>query len=292
MRIIRNIVKCSLWIITIIVVYIIAYVGLGWFCPLGTSDNFERINNVALNLSYSYMAGLCFFILVEYLPRKVAQRKAFMVWENDIVNVYLKMSEMIAPIEMIYNINIEDKLPTSDSVKRMENYQPQNEIVYFCATTYLSDKGENGETKGVFVFHDHLDGIAKSIQTKISNMVKLPSTTNVDIELVETISEIESCQFIKICSTLLDSPLRKEHTMHEFGSKFYDFVQLYKRLSKYKFRKHSYKYRRLTVDEISAMKAEQQEVFREVKKQNIDLDNCVFYKNGIRYIVKNGKLIY
>ncbi len=290
MEVVRIVIMCSLWVITMIVGYVIAYVGLGWFYPLGSSENFERINSVALNLSYSYMAGFCFFILVEYLPKKVAQRKAFKVWENDIVNVYMKMSDMIAPLEMIYNVNIENKSFSLDEVSGMENYLPQNEVIYFCATTYLSDRDENGETKGVFVFHDHLAGFAKSLQEIISNMVKLPSTTQVKTELIEVISEIESCNFIKTCSTLLDNPLRTEHTMHEFGSKFYEFVRLYKKLSRYNFRKHSYKYRTLTTDEISAMRAEQEEVLQEIRRQNVPLGSCVFYKNNIRYVVENGRL--
>lgn len=55
-------------VVSIIPVYIILCVGLGWLWPIGSCENYERINQVLLNLSYSYMAGLIFYVLVTYLP--------------------------------------------------------------------------------------------------------------------------------------------------------------------------------------------------------------------------------
>jgi len=288
----RSIMKYSLWGITLACIYIICYVGLGWFYPLGTSTNFERINNVLLSLSYSYMAGFCFYILVEYLPKKVAQKKAYIVWKNGIVNIYMRMSEMIAALKMIYEISSEDKAISVNDVKKMNKYQPENEIIYFCETIYISDIGENGTTKGVFVFHENLCGLAKYIREEISNMIKLPSTSNNKIELIEVISEIESCEFIKTCSDLSNNILLHEHEMDDFGNKFYQFIQLHEKLSKYKFRQFSYKFRRLTEDEITTMKVEQKKVFQEIQNMGLNLGSCVFYKNEIRYIVSNGQLKY
>ena len=288
----RKIVKYSLCCITIVCGYIICYVGLGWFWSLGSSDNFERINKVLINLSYSYMAGFCFYILVEYFPKKVAQKKAYIVWEKGIVNVYMRMSEMIAALKMIYDIDIEDKELSIDEVKDLETYQPKNEKVYFGATTYINDIDENGIIKGFFVFHENLNELATRIKKEILSMIQLPSTPNIEIELIEIISEIESCEFLNTCDRLLDNPLYYEHTKGNFNIDFYQFVQLHEKLSKYKFKKLSYKYEKLMSYEIAAMKVEQKEVFQEIKKQNINLENCVFYKNNIKYVIKDGELIY
>ena len=58
-------------IITIVCLYAIGYIGLDLFAPLGSVENPERINTVLINLSYSYIAGLIFYLLTTSLPRYV-----------------------------------------------------------------------------------------------------------------------------------------------------------------------------------------------------------------------------
>ncbi len=55
-----NKMRYFLWIITGVSLYIIFCVGLGWFWTIGESENYEKINQVLLNLSYSYIAGWFF----------------------------------------------------------------------------------------------------------------------------------------------------------------------------------------------------------------------------------------
>ncbi|MDE5822411.1 MAG: hypothetical protein K2H63_08020 [Paramuribaculum sp.] len=62
-------------IITIVCLYAIGYIGLDWFVPIGSADNPERINTVLINLSYSYIAGLIFYLLTTSLPRYVFAHK-------------------------------------------------------------------------------------------------------------------------------------------------------------------------------------------------------------------------
>lgn len=62
-------------IMTIVCIYAIGYIGLDWFVPLGSADNPERINTVLINLSYSYIAGLIFYLLTTSLPRYVFAHK-------------------------------------------------------------------------------------------------------------------------------------------------------------------------------------------------------------------------
>lgn len=65
----------GLVVLTLISIYIILYVGLGYGWPLGSSENADRINNVALNISYSYIAGLIFYFFTSYLPYLVNKKK-------------------------------------------------------------------------------------------------------------------------------------------------------------------------------------------------------------------------
>lgn len=71
----KNIANIILVILTVISVYVIIYVGLGIGWSIGTSDNYERINKVLENLSYSYLAGCIFYILTSTVPNYYKRRK-------------------------------------------------------------------------------------------------------------------------------------------------------------------------------------------------------------------------
>ena len=64
----KMIIYIILTFFTIVSLYIICTVGLGWFYKFGSFEDAERYNSVLLNLSYSYIAGYIFYILVTYLP--------------------------------------------------------------------------------------------------------------------------------------------------------------------------------------------------------------------------------
>lgn len=69
----KKIINLILWLLTLSTGYTILTVGLGWFWTIGSFENAKEINQVLLNLSYSYIAGWIFYILVSYFPAK--QRK-------------------------------------------------------------------------------------------------------------------------------------------------------------------------------------------------------------------------
>lgn len=64
----NKLINFFLLLVTVICLYTIFSVGLEVIGKIGKSDNYENINNVALNLSYSYIAGLIFYFFISYLP--------------------------------------------------------------------------------------------------------------------------------------------------------------------------------------------------------------------------------
>lgn len=70
-----KLINTFLIIITFLSVYAIAYIGLGWFWPWGISSKYQQINHVVINLSYSYLAGLIFYLLTSYLPYMIKRNK-------------------------------------------------------------------------------------------------------------------------------------------------------------------------------------------------------------------------
>lgn len=57
-----------LFVISMLSIYAILYIGLGYLWPIGESKNAEKINMVLLNLSYSFLAGGIFYIFTSSLP--------------------------------------------------------------------------------------------------------------------------------------------------------------------------------------------------------------------------------
>lgn len=278
--------------ITGLSLYILFCVGLGWFWTIGSSTNYERINQVLLNLSYSYIAGLIFYILIEYIPKNIAAKKAFTIWENQLVDIYLHMSEIVAEIKLIANITKEDKDIVLGDLKDVCKYKPQYKKLYYKSITFVNKIPNKDKTKGVFEFHVDLYKAGTYIKEHIAEMIKLPSASNIAPNLLEIISGIESCKFLSTCNSFKDTFLEDcEYDINSFDKDFYVFLQLYIRLGKYKFSKHSYKYELLFQDEITLMEAERKKVLEEIKKMGIRLDNQKFYKNNIEYKIRNGKLI-
>lgn len=70
-----KLISIFLIVITFLSIYAIAYIGLGWFWPLGITDNYQQVNQVIINLSYSYLAGLIFYLLTSYFPYLIKRNK-------------------------------------------------------------------------------------------------------------------------------------------------------------------------------------------------------------------------
>ena len=82
-----------LTVVTLICIYTIVYVGLGYGWPIGASENYERINTVMLNLSYSYMAGLIFYLFTSTLPHLVRSKKYEPIIREKEANIYGRLIE-------------------------------------------------------------------------------------------------------------------------------------------------------------------------------------------------------
>ena len=92
-RIMRNISNLILVILTVISFYVILYVGLGFGWPVGTSENYERINKVLENLSYSYLAGCIFYVLTVSVPYRLRRHKLDKVLHSKISIIVGKLQD-------------------------------------------------------------------------------------------------------------------------------------------------------------------------------------------------------
>lgn len=68
-------INCILIGITILCLYVIGCVGLEILPTLGCAEKAHSINAVSLNLSYSFIAGWIFYLLVTYFPYHIFKKK-------------------------------------------------------------------------------------------------------------------------------------------------------------------------------------------------------------------------
>lgn len=71
----KTVLQSSIHILAVVSLYIIMTVGFGWFWKIGVCENSEKINNVLINLSYSFLTGYLVFVGTVLFPAKCRSKK-------------------------------------------------------------------------------------------------------------------------------------------------------------------------------------------------------------------------
>lgn len=66
-------------LLAFISLYIILVVGLGCFWTIGSSEKYESINNVLINLSYSFITGYLVYLFTVYIPGNRRSKKISLI---------------------------------------------------------------------------------------------------------------------------------------------------------------------------------------------------------------------
>lgn len=74
-------------LLAFISLYIIFVVGLGCFWTIGSSENFESINNVLINLSYSFITGYLVYLFTVYIPGNRRSKKISLIVSAKLKNI-------------------------------------------------------------------------------------------------------------------------------------------------------------------------------------------------------------
>ena len=242
------------------------------------------------NLSLAYITALLIYLLVEVIPQNRLERKAFTICRPKIVNIYLHMSRIVGPLKMLLNIKKENETIVAADLTKV-SYYPHMEKIYYSAEIYLSDKGANGSTKGIFLFHRDLSESARTIQKNIDAINSLPSSTNLSEDLVNILSLIRSNSFVEQWSENKGPwTVERPYELSSLEKPFYDLIQLYLQLEAFNFRKHSYVYTKMDEEDILKLKKEKQVFFDEMKDE-FSRSSYKFYHNSIEYRVEDGQLV-
>ncbi len=259
--------------------------------PSKDSNSFE-VFRILERLSLAYISGMIIFFLINFIPRKSVEIKALKISQPALLEIYSNMGTMIAPLKMILNIEKKNKKIKLADLKQIKKYSNKIEDTYYYTSgVYINNRLSKGGEKKIFLYPKDLKELSQRVQKKVDNLTSLPSTSNLPVSLVETLSAISSSDFLRKCSTLdkvvsLPGPTE----IANFDIAFYDFIKLYLKLESYEFRKLSYVYGRLGQDEIDLLREKKKNAFKEFK-HTINLTSYTTIRDGIEYRVVNGKLI-
>lgn len=261
--------------------YVIISVGLGWLPLIGHCVNAERINIVLLNLSYSYVASVLFFCMIELIPRWLNKKKAFKVFEKDLDVVYRKIGEMISVLKMMAETDTENKkLKVSDfsslSVCRAK---------YRC--TYIKATIGKGSERGVIDCYALLKHHSNLIKKKLQNILELPLSSNLQSGFLTLLLEVKQNELLDDCAHHLKSriPHESDFSIFEFDKKVCIFIQQFQKLSTSFKQKQLREYVLLNETEIVEVKQQLVEICKELNNYGFDI-------HGIGEIHKNRAFMY
>lgn len=272
--------------------YIISTIGLGYGWTFLYSDNADNINIVLLNLSYSYVAALFFYLLYDYIPNKRNEFKSFLIFKSKLEEVVRLSEELISQLLMVYEIEKDRKTLSIEDLALCTHYKPNYEKTYY--QKYVTEYEVNKELyKGVFDFWSDLEEYSKKIQKKISVIKESSSFRFLDSNLIVLLSQFEQNELLKIYHQISQYPLidKESRELYDFPQKIYDFNYICLNLKKRMKINRILRYRKLSKVEKEAMDLERTKIMRQLIESGRIKDNALVYFNNIQYKIRNGKLI-
>lgn len=196
-------IKILLWILTISSAYAIGAIGLQCLPSIGTSSNYENINAVLLNLSYSYIAGCIFYIFTSYLPHfiKAQKFKPIILNKCSIIRGRIEDSmKCVLPMTQWNNLTI-----TEDILAKT-----------FSSVSIFSPSAYSIAKQNATIL-EHLKGQRKEIKQLILDILEYKEYLSIDeVAKVESIRESDYFSLLNAFQfPIMDNPRKREQVAHE-----------------------------------------------------------------------------
>lgn len=227
-----------LTIITALAFYVIGCVGLEWFPTIGYCSNAHSINTVLLNLSYSYLASIIFYIVIDLVPRWSNEHRAFEIFKKDLSSAYMHMNKMVGIFKMMAGTEKSNEQLTKDDFSSLN----------ICKSSFRDSIVEmtygKGREEGEIDCYAFLKYHANHLRSTLNSILELPASTMLERELVTLLIETKKAEVVSICTNRLKSVIADEHDfpINEFDIKIADFIELYLKWGKYLSRPPQYHY--------------------------------------------------
>lgn len=162
------ILKYILLATTAISIYIILCVGLGWFWTVGSSINSDKINQILINLSYSYIAGFIFYVLVSYLPYTLKVQKIKPAIKLKTNNLSIQINACIQTFATEENRNFIESITKEQLRETVNRNEMYNNSFYANEISYVMNnlKFLNSTKGNVFEIIDSLLGYKEYMKSE------------------------------------------------------------------------------------------------------------------------------
>ena len=223
-----------------------------FICPEEETDAYE-IWSFINNISLAYVASFVFYFVVEYVPMKVKEKKAFNIVSNKLITIYGNLSYIIRVVlfEIDEKKNLED-IRVSDLVKVTTVFF-NSETKYADITHVRNGKDSNSKEFSYDVL-DKCKNCGKRINNTIDEIFSMQIAGNISDELVELLSEIRQSRFLSMLSSFDHENTRKipghERIALNFDKSFFEIIKYRERLGNYKFDLLDYRFEKMSDGEI------------------------------------------
>lgn len=216
LKIMKHIANILLYTLTIISIYVIVYVGLGYGWSVGESDNYERINKVLENLSYSYLAGCIFYLLTSQYAYWIRKQQLRPVMKSKMHKIVRMIDDVI--LEFSRKVNtatrtesddlkiILDSKSWTDDVPMLQKMQG----VRISYIRYLAIAGQNVRTNVMELIQIYRDYLSEEQISRLEGLVEMQAFRN-------------AMHFSSYINMGLDDPKGKQFLIDEF-------IQMYEEL--------------------------------------------------------------
>jgi len=208
--------------------FIILQVGLGlipMFTSAKTIEQVESINSVLLNLSYSYVAGVIIYLLIDFFPEKKKKRKIEKVISPDLKLVVDEMYIFIHYLNWKYlnKENINDLKKEDFSVLSKFSLDKMN-FSYKKPTKEITMHSTSALTE-----HEYFLIRKKYIIELINEIFIIPNSVYLEDDLILSLRNLKNCILFKFAEYKTVIPSQNfDEQMFEFYSLFDSIKKLAK----------------------------------------------------------------
>lgn len=219
---------------------------IGIIPPLfGYDKNYQQINEVIVNLSYSYLAGLIFYLLNDGIPSYFRQKKAMDLIAPKLLSLYSKLDWIVAVTKLEANLDKENnKITLSDCSIANNVALHVSRIAIFSYIRINSNVWNSNPTRE---WYDTILSQAQFAQ-KVKEIIVAIQTSivakDLNNNLMSLLYQIQNSGYLtdlEINKELVEMNELKSIENHNGQQKLFDFIQMLLKLSLYNFEKHEHK---------------------------------------------------